>query len=401
MTIPRLTAIIAIFVATTVGWFILGATLTFRSSSVGQHLGDEVRQVWGPGLAQPHLSVIADKAISASSNEALLPAASHIDVKLHSDPQKRGLLWHRTYDVDFHARYEIANPGNASRNIRVQLRLPSKNTSYENFTFQLGDSSGREVAPHDGLIETVALVPAGATLPLTVSYKARGIDRWTYSFAENTRVKDFTLSMVTDFEDISFPTSATSPTNRAPTKGGGWELNWDYKDVIDARDIAMDMPKPLNAGPVIARITFYAPVSLFFFTSVLLIAGMLRGVNLHPMTHALLAAGFFSFHLLLAYLGDLLPLYGSFIVAALISLGLVCCYIRAVAGRELAVIALIAQSTYMILFSYSFFFDGLTGLTLTITGVTTLALLMFATAKVNWETLFQNTGWTWRKKAAA
>ena len=163
----------------------------------------------------------------------------------------------------------------------------------------------------------------------------------------------------------------------------------------------MDMPTLLNAGPVIARITFYAPVSLFFFTAVLVIAGMLRGVNLHPMTHALLAAGFFSFHLLLAYLGDLMPLYGCFIIAALISLGLVCGYVRAVAGKEMAVIALVAQGTYMILFSYSFFFEGLTGLTLTITGVTTLALLMFATAKVNWETLFETSGWSWKKKATA
>jgi hypothetical protein len=397
MTIPRLTAIIAIFVATTLGWFILGDTLSFRSSRVTEHLGDEVRQVWGPGLVQPHLSIVADSA----SSEVLLPGSSHVDVKLHSDPQKRGLLWHRTYDVDFHAQYEIANTSTASKNIRVQLRLPSKNTSYDNFTFQLGDSGGKEVAPHDGLIETVTLVPAGTTLPLTVAYKARGIDRWAYSFAENTRVKNFTLSMVTDFDDISFPTAATSPTRRAPGKTGGWELTWDYKDVIDARDIGMDMPTLLNAGPVIARITFYAPVSLFFFTAVLVIAGILRGVNLHPMTHALLAAGFFSFHLLLAYLGDLMPLYGCFIIAALISLGLVCGYVRAVAGKEMTVIALVAQGTYMILFSYSFFFEGLTGLTLTITGVTTLALLMFATAKVNWETLFETSGWSWKKKATA
>lgn len=400
MTTSRLIAIIGIFIGTTAAWFVLGVTLSVRSSSVGRHLGDEVRKVWGPGLAQPHLTVLADTTASGGAAETLLPATSRVDVKLHYDPQKRGLLWHRTYDVELRAQYEIVNASTSPRNVRVQLRLPSKETSYDNFTFQLGEGGGKEVTPHEGVIEAATMIPAGATLPLTVAYKARGLDRWAYSFAEGSRVKNFTLTMAADFDDISFPIGATSPSSRTPGKAGGWDLVWDYKDVIDARDIAMDMPHLLNAGPVIARITFFAPVSLFFFMAVLVIAGMLRGVNLHPMTHALLAAGFFSFHLLLAYLGDLMPLHVGFIVAALVSLGLVCGYIRAVAGKPFALIALAAQGAYMILFSYSFFFEGYTGLTLTITGVTTLAMLMFATAGVNWEQLFQSAGWSWKKKAA-
>jgi len=41
-------------------------------------------------------------------------------------------------------------------------------------------------------------------------------------------------------------------------------------------------------------------------------------------------------------------------------------------------IGAIAQFAYMILFSYSFFFEGLTGLTITIGAIVTLALLMGA-----------------------
>ena len=47
-----------------------------------------------------------------------------------------------------------------------------------------------------------------------------------------------------------------------------------------------------------------------------------------------------------------------------------------------------AQFAYMILFSYSFFFEGLTGLTITIGAIATLALLMVTTAKVNWAAKF-------------
>ena len=44
-----------------------------------------------------------------------------------------------------------------------------------------------------------------------------------------------------------------------------------------------------------------------------------------------------------------------------------------------------AQFAYMVLFSYSFFFDGLTGITITVGAIATLALLMAFTAKVDWD----------------
>jgi len=41
-----------------------------------------------------------------------------------------------------------------------------------------------------------------------------------------------------------------------------------------------------------------------------------------------------------------------------------------------------------VLFSYSFFFEGLTGITITIGAIATLALLMAFTARVNWNAAF-------------
>jgi inner membrane protein involved in colicin E2 resistance len=207
---------------------------------------------------------------------------------------------------------------------------------------------------------------------------------------------------VTNFDEVSYPVGATSPTKQAPLhQNEGQELTWNYTDTLDARHIAMDMPNLLNAGPVIARITFFAPVSLALFFGVLVVICMGRGVNLHPMVYAFLAAGFFTFHLMLAYLGDVMPLHGAFAIAASVSLILVCGYLHAVEGRALSVPAVIAQLAYMVAFSYSFFFAGFTGLTLTLTAVATLALLMMATAKVNWETVFEHTALPWGKKAAA
>ena len=43
---------------------------------------------------------------------------------------------------------------------------------------------------------------------------------------------------------------------------------------------------------------------------------------------------------------------------------------------------------YPVLFSYAFFFKGLTGLTVTIGSILTLFVVMQATAKINWSEKF-------------
>src|SRR5439155_7270501 len=91
---------------------------------------------------------------------------------------------------------------------------------------------------------------------------------------------------------------------------------------------------------------------------------------------------------LFAYLVDLVPLQFAFFLAAAVSLVLVSGYLLLAAGRDLARLAAVAQFAYMVLFSYSFFFDGLTGLTITIGAIITLALLMATTARVDWAEKF-------------
>ncbi|MEI6349882.1 MAG: inner membrane CreD family protein [Verrucomicrobiota bacterium] len=148
------------------------------------------------------------------------------------------------------------------------------------------------------------------------------------------------------------------------------------------------MPGVLNPGPVASRIAFFAPVSLIFFFAVLLIMATVWQVNLHPMNYFFLAAGLFAFHLLFAYLVDLIPLTAAFVVAALVSMVLVSGYLFIAAGKAFARLAASAQFAYLVLFSYSFFFDGLTGLTITLGAIITLAILMVTTARVDWSEKF-------------
>lgn len=365
----------------------LGTSLTQRSSERESSLAEEVSGVWGPPMEQVHPVVYYTSPASVDGKKRLPPAFSEVRVSLGYEPKKKGLLRYRTYQVDFQGDYRIENPTPITQTFYVNFQFPASGASYENFLFKLGDVvSTKSATVGAGVTEAITLA-AGASAPLQVAYRSRGMDHWNYGFGDTTRVRNFALTMKTDFDEIDFPTGTASPTRRM-REGEGWKLTWNYPDVIGAQPIGMTMPNLLNPGPVATRITFFAPVSLLFFFAVLLIVGALRGVNLHPMNYFFLAAGFFAFQLLFAYLVDLIPLGWAFVTASAVSLCLVCGYLWAAAGASFARVAAAAQFAYMVLFSYSFFFDGLTGLTIAIGAIVTLALLMALTAKVNWAAKF-------------
>jgi len=151
----------------------------------------------------------------------------------------------------------------------------------------------------------------------------------------------------------------------------------------------MDLPNRLNPGPLAARITFFAPVSLLFFLTVLVMLGVTKGENLHPMNYFFLAAAFFAFHLLLAYLVDHVSIHVAFSAAACVSVFLVTSYLRVVTGMRRALLhAGSAQLVFLVLFSHAFFFEGYTGLAVTIGAVITLFVLMQMTARVRWGEVF-------------
>jgi inner membrane protein involved in colicin E2 resistance len=155
----------------------------------------------------------------------------------------------------------------------------------------------------------------------------------------------------------------------------------------------MDLPNRLNPGPLAARITMFAPVSLLFFLVVLVILGVLQQRSLHPMNYAFLSAAFFAFHLLLAYLADHVDIHVAFAVSSAVSVLLVVSYLRIVAGPSFAFLrAGVAQLVFLVLFSYAFFFEGYTGLTVTIGAIVTLFVLMQMTARVDWSRGLNSVG---------
>lgn len=383
MNAKRLVAILAVFGVVSVIWLALAGWMGWRSVVAKREMKDGIRvhQAETQGLVQKHLELLSD-----TKNELVRLTDTVVKVDLTSKSRRHGVLWERAFDVGFQLKGMVVNEGETAQNVRVRFTLPKTDSSYEQFRFQLGERETRLVA-QDGVVESVVMVAVGAKLPLQVAYVAKGRDRWEYEFPKGARVRDFELAMVTNFDEVSIPPHGAEARMVETAKEGetGSVLEWRYEDVIDARNIAVEMPMALNGGPVVARITLFAPVSLLLFFAALIAVGMWRGIELHPVQYGLIAAGFFAFHALLAYLLDVMPLGWCFVVATLVSLVLVSGYLYMLPGAKLALPALVAQVLYLVAFSGSFFVEGFTGLTLTLIGIVTLAALMLATARVDWE----------------
>jgi inner membrane protein involved in colicin E2 resistance len=194
--------------------------------------------------------------------------------------------------------------------------------------------------------------------------------------------------MRTNFKDIDFPDNTLSPSEKTETSNG-WDLNWSYRSLVSGYQIAMVMPGKLQPGPLAGLISFFAPVSLFFFFFLMLIITTMRGIDLHPMNYFFLAAAFFSFHLLLAYLVDHISIHAAFAVSSLVSVFLVVSYLRLVVGMRFASReAALAQFIYLVMFSYAFFLKGFTGLAITIGSVLTLFVVMQMTGRIRWAEKF-------------
>ena len=294
-----------------------------------------------------------------------------------------------TYTADFSAKYQIKNSTTEAKNYTVSFSLPSTNTSYHNFVFEIDGSSIDDLTPSMGLIKETVTIPAGNTADVHISYHSRGMDQWAYHLGATERIQNFRLNMETNFEDIDFPDGSSSPTSRDyDDKSNTVRLMWNYPDVIRPQHIAMQIPEIKDPGLIASKVSFFAPISLLFFFAIIVIFSLIKNINLHPMHYLFMASGFFSFHLLFAYTAYLMPLHLAFLIATAVSLALVSSYIKAVGGKKLMKIAIPAQLTYLVLFSYSFLFDGATGITIAIGSIATLALVMRATTAVDWSEVF-------------
>jgi len=388
MSVKRIIAVGLIFALACGGWCILGTTTAVRSADYFSRLGSHVRNLWGTPLVQeaPSLGV---RIPGSEQVRWLMPARSDINVELQTDYRKKGLIWYPTYRCTFDGTYQVVNTEDVAQKVRLDFQFPAQGATYDKFGISVDNQS--LVVPVDterGIGEIIELAP-GESKEFRVTYRTRGIRDWRYRMDPNVgRVQNLNLAVETDFSDIDYTEGSLSPMS-AEESDKGMVLTWAATDLITKEDIGVIIPEKLNPGPLTSRITFFAPVCLVFFFILVATINILYKVNIHPMHYLFVAAGFFAFHLLLAYMVGIINIHVSFIISAVTSVALVTSYLSAALGGKFPwKVAVAGQLFFLVLFSYSFFLKGITGLTVAIGSVVTLGVLMRVTAHVDWNEVF-------------
>ena len=400
----QIAAIVIIFVGAAVGWSILGTTIFNRTYSFDESLKSRVASIWGaPHVQKPPTATTTKeiaKKVEVSENgktvlrtekdyvvKALELEGSKIAVALDLEHRQKGLLWYSTYKVAFSADFLLRNATDEEA-VDLVVGLPTPQASYDEVAIAV-NGEAVPFANEKSSLRAAARIASGQTAVVTVKYRSQGLDSWRYHFGEEVaQVRNFQLKMATNFKDIDFPDNTLAPAVKTETNHG-WELTWESKNLLSGFQIGMILPEKLQPGPLAGRISYFAPVSLLFFFFLMFIITTIRRIELHPMNYFFLACAFFAFHLLLAYLVDHISIHVAFIICSLVSLGLVISYLRLVVGlRFAAVEAGLAQLTYLVLFSYAFFFKGFSGLAVTIGSIITLFIVMQLTARIRWSEIF-------------
>jgi len=407
--LTRISAIVLILVCTSVAWFILGGTINQRTNNSNDRLRPGVSSIWGspqdqtPPSASYEQIVVEKvetemegrKAIGTQSNQrnVQLPLDStHIDVTLALEHRQRGLLWYSTYVVDFEGSYTFRNPSAVPQLMIYKLTFPAAHAIYDGLIMEVNghplpissDKQGASVAAQIGSQEIASL---------RVAYRSHGLETWRYRLGDElSQSRNFFLRVKTNFKQIDFPLNALSPTEKHELPAG-WELIWRYSNLISGFQIGVTMPEKLQPGPLAGEISYFAPVSLLLFFFAIFTLTTLRSIDLHPMNYFFLAAAFFAFHLLLAYLVDHISIHLAFLICSVVSVFLVVSYLRLVVNSRFALVeAGGAPFVYLVLFSYAFFLQGFTGLAVTVGCIVTLFIVMRLTARIRWTEKFSRTG---------
>lgn len=423
MTPLRLVAVGAIFFCTTVAWMILGGTIDARTGETDGRLRSEVEALWGSEHRQLAPTVTVERQTTrlvttqnvvngtvTRATTVQTTTSSHggdldgstVDVHLDLEHRKKGLLWWPTYTVDFKGAYRFALPDagivggdvtDVGEAVVIELPMSARGAVYDGFFVKLDGVDVKTIASRDNTFTVT--VPRGTrrAVDVDVAYRSRGLGTWVYSLASGgtAQLRNFALTLTSSAANVDFPIGTLSPSTRTTTDGSA-VLEWRFASLVTGQDIGVELPARLNPGPVAARISYFAPVSLLFFLTVMVIVGVVKKRSLHPMNYFFLAAAFFAFHLLFAYLVDVVELSVAFAVSSVVSLGLVTSYLRIVQGAKAAFLqAGTAQLIFLVGFSLAFFHEGQTGLTIAIGAVVTLFVLMQLTARVRWSEVFGGT----------
>src|SRR5580658_4881421 len=276
--IKRIAAISFIVVCTSIAWAILGSTILHRTNYSDEQLKGRVSSAWGTAQEQTPptaaYQIISQKPFTATENgTAAVRTVEHktwitlpleqtrANAALRLVYRKKGLLWYSTYQVDFSGVYRFSNSSDQAQEVTFRMHLPASQAVYDDLNFSVNDVSVATTSEKNDAVATILLQPH-ETAALRVGYRSHGLDNWSYGFGDEvTQVKDFQLHVTTNFAGFDLLENTLSPSEEVRQKDvldqkDGWDLAWNYKNLVSGYHVGIALPQKLQPGPLAGRISY-------------------------------------------------------------------------------------------------------------------------------------------------
>ncbi len=330
----------------------------------------------------PPAQTVAGKPLPLLQPDVPAPdtISADITIRLSATHHVRGLDVLTLFDADFSGEYRFASPYDSSGStgdftstktvdrvdavdtaegssdggpIALFFPFPEGTTRASDVALRIADASGEYEKRRDALytLEGIAWqgrLPEGEELPVQVSYKAQGYERYIYEGPGAEQAEHLRIEMI--LEDLTaefIPADALQPTSVQ-----GDRLVWEFDDLITARRIVVDLPGSLSPVGRVIRFLRLAGFAVFLFgigfiyLNDLVQPGRLDDFRLGhflllAITYSLFFAVFAALHL-----GQKIAPYPSLVLAAILSLPLLFFHVSRFWGKHFALTSMLPLAAF-------------------------------------------------------
>jgi len=294
------------------------------------------------------------------------------DLKLNikSNIRKKGLLTFPGYNLDFKGKYVIQNLLPKRENFHFYFALPANAGNITDISIILnGKPYKGDTNIADG-ISWAGILNRGEKKEFIIKYNAQGTENFTYSLAANKlEIKNLLAEISTDFKDYQVPDGAMVHTGLSSDDTIS-KMEWKSSNLVTGQNIALNFSIAGNYGKIVSKMFLYSPLAIFLFLGFLLIFGISKQLNLHPMHYIFIITAFFVLYLLGSYLISYVHVIGAILIALAISTALIVYYSYLIKkGKELVNGVIFGSILFQWIFSTAFFFPEHTGLMITLASI--------------------------------
>jgi hypothetical protein len=244
------------------------------------------------------------------------------------------------YDLDFHGEYHLIMPDSRLNTVEVIFPFPQNLETLHNVEFLVDGEEPENVEYSTGGIRWQDEFISNEEHTISIRYRAEGAYTFSYDLPNEQRTDVDVQITLTGITGSSVPESSLPPME---IKSGDESetIAWEYSNLIDNRNIQINLPIEPSFSQRIAEIQFElydlinsAPIIVIATLVALAVTLYLGGTRLKVESYLLLGLGLVLFFPMVTFLSGLMGVPAGSLIALLITIGLLVIFLRQTVGWD-------------------------------------------------------------------